>query len=320
MARFKKIFVVAPSGGVTGGPELLHQLVYTLRNQGQEAYISYFPFDGEQVCPEPYKKYGVIAVPVEDSPENAVIVPEVYTGLAKRFKKAKSIVWWLSVDNYSYQGGLGRLWFTRRLWELKHSLKGNRASCIASLRKYEHLTQSHYAREFLKKRGIASLMLSDFLNDEHFGLNQEIKLKQIAFNPVKGYRTTKRLIELNPDIKFVPIKGLTPAGVKQLLESSMIYIDFGHHPGKDRMPREAAMAGCCVITGKQGAAAFYEDVAISDEYKLDESAPEFYESFRQCVLKTFDDFDAATERFAAYRERIASEKSVFESQAKTLFI
>lgn len=320
MGRFKKIYILAPAGGITGGPELLHQFGAVLRSLGQEAYINYFPFEVSQECPEPYKKYAVPVANIEDETGNAIIVPEVLTGLIKRFRQAHVMIWWLSVDNYAYQGSLGRFWFRRRVSELKQFLKGNRALRISSLKKYEHLTQSHYACEFLKRFEISSQMLSDFLNEEHFGSRQQIKLKQIAFNPVKGYQTTRRLIERNPDIKFVPIKGLTPAGVKSLLEASMIYIDFGHHPGKDRMPREAAVAGCCVITGIQGAAAYYEDIAIPDEYKLRETDPKFHEKFRACVLKTFENFDEASRQFDVYRERISSEKIVFESQVKNIFI
>ena len=29
-----------------------------------------------------------------------------------------------------------------------------------------------------------------------------------------------------------------------------LYIDFGGFPGKDRLPREAVMHDCCIITGK----------------------------------------------------------------------
>lgn len=55
------------------------------------------------------------------------------------------------------------------------------------------------------------------------------------------------------------------------MSKSKVYIDFGNHPGKDRIPREAAISGCIVITGKRGAAAFAEDVCIPETYKFDES-------------------------------------------------
>ena len=46
------------------------------------------------------------------------------------------------------------------------------------------------------------------------------------------------------------------------------YIDFGPHPGMDRLPREAALAGCIVITNREGAAAHDEDVPLPPEYKF----------------------------------------------------
>ncbi|KAL3809235.1 hypothetical protein ACHAXA_005283 [Cyclostephanos tholiformis] len=46
------------------------------------------------------------------------------------------------------------------------------------------------------------------------------------------------------------------------------YIDFGPHPGMDRLPREAALAGCIVITNREGAAAHDEDVPLPQEFKF----------------------------------------------------
>ena len=38
-------------------------------------------------------------------------------------------------------------------------------------------------------------------------------------------------------------------------------VDLGHHPGKDRLPREAALAGCVTVVGRAGAAVFADEVA-----------------------------------------------------------
>ena len=319
MGRFKKIYILAPAGGVTGGPELLHQLGATLRQLGQDAYITYVPFGDQQKCPKPYIKYNVPIDQVDDTFGNAVLIPEVYTAVANKFKKATPIIWWLSVDNYSYQGGLSVFWIKRRLIELMHVLKGNRSPFLSALRKYEHLTQSYYAREFLKDHGITSTMLSDYLNEEHFLGRSVEKAKQIAFNPKKGQHITKALIKAHPDFQFVAIQGLDAAGVRELLERSMIYIDFGHHPGKDRMPREAAMAGCCVVTGRQGSAAFDEDVSIPAKYKLEEKSNTFQKEFRLLVINIFDNFDACSSDFSRYREMISNEKNVFQEQTQAFF-
>ena len=53
-----------------------------------------------------------------------------------------------------------------------------------------------------------------------------------------------------------------------LLKRSKVYIDFGPHPGMDRLPREAALAGCVVLTNREGAANFEEDVPLPSEFKF----------------------------------------------------
>ena len=47
-------------------------------------------------------------------------------------------------------------------------------------------------------------------------------------------------------------------------------MDFGFHPGQDRLPREAAILKNCIITNKEGSAAIFQDVPIADEFKFNE--------------------------------------------------
>lgn len=320
MGRFNKVFIVAPAGAVTGGPELSHQLAACLRAQGQDAYMAYYPFEGEHECPAPYLKYGVPSAKIDDEFGNAVVIPEIYTAFAAGFKKAQPVIWWMSVDNYLYSGRLSWFWLRRKILELLAVLRGRRNPSVASMGKLQHLAQSVYAQRFLASFGLESHVVSDYLNEEHFeSKSTHVKERQIAFNPKKGKRVTNRLIRANPDIKFVPIQGLSASGVKELLARSMVYIDFGHHPGKDRMPREAAMAGCCVVTGRRGSAAVAEDVFIPEKYKLDEYASDFDASFREIVLSIFDNYEASASEFSAYRDKIRNEKNVFEAEVRRYF-
>ena len=99
---------------------------------------------------------------------------------------------------------------------------------------------------------------------------------------------------------------------------SMVYIDFGTHPGKDRLPREAAMCGCCVITGRKGSAAYAEDVTIPEEYKFTEGAediPRIIDAIRGCLTE----FEKKQKLFEEYRKCIQEEKSVFRESVKQLF-
>ena len=47
-------------------------------------------------------------------------------------------------------------------------------------------------------------------------------------------------------------------------------MDFGYHPGKDRMPREAALFGNCIITNQKGSAKNNLDIPIKSKYKFSE--------------------------------------------------
>ena len=120
-----------------------------------------------------------------------------------------------------------------------------------------HLVQSEYARNHCKYLGISGdkiKYLGDYLRDEFIEnalKTCEIeKQNMVAYNPKKGMEFTKKLISLAPDIEWIPLQGLTPDEMSLLLRSVKVYIDFGEHPGMDRIPREAAISGCCVITGR----------------------------------------------------------------------
>ena len=149
-----------------------------------------------------------------------------------------------------------------------------------------NLCQSFYAVDFVKNMGIPKkkiAYLSDYINDLYIKdikkNNKSHRSNIVLYNPKKGYTFTKKLIKYCQDRKcnwkWVPLINMTNAEVKSYLENCKVYIDFGNHPGKDRFPREAAISGCCIITGKKGAAAYYEDVPIPDQYKFQDIKDNF---------------------------------------------
>ena len=70
-------------------------------------------------------------------------------------------------------------------------------------------------------------------------------------------------------MQFIRLENMNPQQLCDALDKSMIYIDFGNHPGKDRIPREACCRNCIVMTSKLGSANNSYDVPIPDEYKFD---------------------------------------------------
>lgn len=266
-----EIFVLCPSGSVTGGAECLHQFVDALRLAGSDAYISYIPDKSGAGSNEFFSNYdSPIKNPVDEE-KNLIVIYERYTALLKQFKYAKKAVFWLSVDNYLYRKRDSKI---RDFIMKVRSLKSTRIP-VSNMQNITHLSQSKYATEFLKEFNHTSIHIGDYLNDDFFvnvenvkNLNHE-KLDQVAFNPKKGKKFLDFIMKKHPEITFIPIENMTREEVVTLLAKSKIYIDLGYHPGKDRIPREAATLGCCIITSKSGSAANNIDVPIPKGYKFD---------------------------------------------------
>ena len=76
---------------------------------------------------------------------------------------------------------------------------------------------------------------------------------------------------------------MSRAEVRKALCTVKVYADFGSHPGRDRMPREAALCGACVLTNRRGSANFAEDVPLPTLYKLDQDDPAFAQNVGRTI-------------------------------------
>lgn len=103
---------------------------------------------------------------------------------------------------------------------------------------------------------------------------------------------------------------MTAEEVHALLCRAKCYIDFGNHPGQDRIPREAAAAGCCVITDRRGSAANDMDVPIPTTYKFDD-VPQAIPAILSCIRDCLADYEGHTRDFDSYRAMIAGQKEQF---------
>lgn len=318
----KKVYVCCPGGAVTGGPELLHQLVDALRTYNVDAYILYTPIEKNFEITKAYEHYNVPIAQYQkiEISNSLVILPEVSTGLVSLFDGAQIAIWWLSIDNYF--GYTGEKPFKEHLIHNVRVFFGKKLG-LKNLKKFIHFTQSEYARSYLERIGIDSEMLTDYLNETHLNQNHQLNKSNreniVAYNPKKGINFTKCLIDNNQDITFIPIQGMTPIQVRELLSRTKVYIDFGNHPGKDRFPREAAMAGCCIITGMRGSAANDIDVAIPKKYKINDlSSSQFDGEFKKIIKEIFEDFDCCSADFNSYRHQIKLEPMLFKEQVKKI--
>ena len=325
-----EIYVLCPAYTKTGGPELLHQLVKELTDNGINAYITYFKINknNNEYTPNDFKKYITeyrLLKDINDHKDNIVITPEAVLPLklTKKIKNTKKILWWLSVDNFKKTHTIKNVMKNYPIYTaLILMIKGEITYNFDYIKTFNyHLCQSHYSIEYLKSNEITNrYYLSDYINDEYLILGDEYGEKEdiITYNPKKGIEFTKKLIKSSPNLNFIPIKNLTTEQVKELLLKSKVYIDFGNHPGKDRIPREAAMCGCCIITNKQGSAKYYEDVSINDEFKFEDNE-ENINAIRNKITNCIENYDIEIKKFNTYRNDIKQEKQKFKEDVKKFF-
>ncbi len=343
-----KIYVVAPATIATGGPELLHQLAFSLRQINIDAYMYYIPSKVQNPVHPAYKSYGNPFVrSIDDRHYHILIVPETFKTmkLLQCYRKIQKVIWWLSVDNF-YQSmfetaSVKGIWvqLINKLFKLvgfipkydlaEESLKFFQTYELNKDRNIKasilHLVQSNYARNHLILKGILPeriKYLSDYLHDDFlsFDYTKHVHNKEniVLYNPKKGYKFTKSLILNARHIKFIPIQNMDREDVITVMLKAKVYIDFGNHPGKDRMTREAAALGCIIITSKKGSAGNSKDVPISNRYKFidrQENIQEIVALIEDCLLN----YDKHIENFFAYRKKIFLEKQIFYNDLKEVF-
>jgi len=314
--KYKSLIILCRGNSVTGGSELVHQLSHELTALNFNSSVAYYPFTEKFLIPEEYKIYDVKQSAFNDSDENIVILPEVATKFAWKIKHAKIAIWWLSVDNYYRRKGDNKIKDNIKYFK---DLLRFRLMPMKFMKNYFHFVQSIYAKNHLKDHGLESHFLSDYLNPVHFNKSSRAKEDLILYNPVKGERITKKLISMNKDFKFIPLRNLSNKQVQDLFKRAKLYIDFGNHPGKDRMPREAVMANCAIITGKKGSARNDIDVPIPKKYKFNDDMQIDNNLFRATVLDIFLNYEKNISNFSKYKVIIENEHAVFKTQVNSIF-
>lgn len=317
--KIQTIYIPLHNHVVTGGIEAMYQLYYSLKTLGKDVklilldlsihpqhnpnWLELHKLKLSTDYPKVYEKYKIdpkdIVSEIKDSKNNFIITPEIFPDILSTFKNIQKGIWWLSVDN-----GMGddqRDFITQRLtpdiW---------------------NFYQSEYAHWFLINKGAQKLAkLTDFISWEYRDLNINIKNKKdiILYNPKKGRDITNKIIETHPQFTFIPIQNLTPPQIKNLMLESKLYIDFGNHPGKDRIPREAALCGCCVITNFKGSAMFFDDVNIYNTYKFENDLTNLV----NLIPDIFNKFEFHHSQFSFYRSQIEFEEEQFILETKKIF-
>lgn len=338
-----KIYVAIPNLTPQGGVESLYQLVSGCREIGYNAYIYYFDQNkAEAEIPDCMRiKYNLqVAEMVEDITENIIVFPETYTYPLKKFHQIKKCIWFLSLDYYLESALVYKARKSLRKWELPIFLLPAVVCARAilepsSLRRIRiqkdripyYLYNCEYAYKYIKSACSYSYFahyLCGPIDDSYFQLEFDIKKeKVVSYNPKKSTSYTNKLIELvsvtRPDILFIPIKDMSTEEVRLLLMRSAVYMDLGKFPGPERIPREAAMMRCNIITSTMGSAGDNDvDVPIRASYKF-ELVDSNLEKIEELLIDMVDNYDFYVEAFDEYRQKTIEQKQRMLSDIKEFF-
>ncbi len=346
-----KVFVMAPANTFTGGPEILHQVAADIKTTFKvNVNMVYLPLLENNPIHENFKKYKLdYSNFVDDNENNILIIPEHYQFLehSLKYKKIKKILWWLSIDNYfGYKFRYNYNKFLRSIIKIPFNILKifNKMTynifgiytyhdylkflySYYNLRKFKelkqidlHLSQSNYAFNYLKAYFKNLKFLSDYQRDE---ILKNIKnFKKNKKNLICYSSKSNEFIESIQsayNFKMIKLSGLNTKQIINIFKKTKVYLDFGYHPGKDRMPREAALFDNCIITNKKGSAKNKLDIPINEKYKIEEKKTNL-KKIEKIILNIFNKHRNELKYFKKYKKIILNEKKVFYKDLKKIFV
>lgn len=257
----------------------MHQLVDSIRRQGGEAYLAPMPGYENKSPAQRYSHYDVSDCLPRDG--DTIVVPEIAVSLLDNFPNSDKYIWWLAAGYHEADA--------------------------------THLCQSEYAGSVINNNSQNFYKLSDYTV-----LYEKPDIKKdgsIAYSGRKGAEYMVPVMERMTKTKFVKIDGMSRNEVAEVLSRADIYLDLGSHPGKDRMPREAALMDALVITSTEGSAGHHEDVPIAT--KADRANPE---EVINTICAVWTNRGYYLNKQKEYVSIIKKEKEVFDEEVRRIFL
>ena len=320
----------------TGGPNSLHQLGSLLQKKGLDVRMVYT--NPSLKLPDRLAVYNIPIVDsvsdISDTPENVFIVPEDSIDYLDSFKNIKKCIWWLSLHYYLIK--LDRDYFIHDvipkfpkslyiLPRLYLRIKRGRHQKYYIPQPDDgifHLYNCEYVRQYLEDCGVpsANMCYSCGPIESIYHQPNDISIKEniVLYNPKKGYEFTKKILSrLNKlGVKTIPIQNLTAPEIKSLMDRSKVYIDFGFFPGYERIPREAVISNCTILTSRTGAAANNVDIPIPDDFKI-ESKDENIDIIINKIEYMLDHYSEILPIYESFRIKVKMESTFLDNGADT---
>lgn len=301
-----QILHMCPANMATGGTEGIHNLVHYLSKCGADAKVWYVGRDLSNPQPKEYEKYACDYVTeMPKGFKGCVIFPEVWGNsvILPEYSECVVAINWQGVDVYNWHNP-----------ENKRGLFLQRKDTI-------HIANSDYAVDYLRNLGLHPIKISDCLNDDYFqDFSEEFSRDdKVLYNPTSAKMTqfqetvmARCTTELG--IRFKALEGYSRPQLIDLFRRSKLYIDFGVFSGRERLPREAVMCGCCILTSNKGTASYFWDNSIPESYKI-----ENIDDAVAKIKKILGNYDLCKPDFDEYRHLLRQDKNNYFNEVERLY-
>ncbi len=344
-----KIYIYAPAKTFTGGPECLHQLAFYINKIFKvKTLIYYLPNEIKNPVHKNFKHYKINYTNIiEDQKDNILIMPEHYSYLKAglQYNNIKKIIWWLSVDNYfGFRFKHKNKKIIRSFFKIPYNI-------ISTFNKFTnfyfgiltyhdylkiiykflnlnkqkeinqasfHFMQSYYAYDYLNEKLNNLYFLFDFQNKKKIQSSKNNLRKENLICYSNKSNEFIQLLKNSSNEEFIELKDFTSEQMINIFKKSKIYIDFGYHPGKDKMPREAVIFNNCIITNLKGSAQNKFDIPIYKNFKFEQKFNDL-SRIKLLINNFFKNYKKEIKKFKNYKKKVLNEEKEFKKQLQQIF-
>lgn len=173
-------------------------------------------------------------------------------------------------------------------------------------------TQSFYGQSFVKRHlQREAFLLTDYPRPLPRVSDVRRQPNLVTYNGAKGQWKIAELRDLLPDVEFRPIQGMSFDEVCRTLAAAALYVEIGHLPGRDRLPREAALLGTPTVMLARGAGFCWDDFPIGVDYRIPYTI-DWATHMAPVIRSALDDPGATRTAQEPFRAWVSQEKDRYE--------
>ena len=170
-------------------------------------------------------------------------------------------------------------------------------------------TQSYYGQSFVRRHlNRDAFIITDYPRPMPSLSDVKRQPNLVAYNGAKGQWKIRELRELLPDVEFLPLQGMSFEEVCRALATASVYVEIGHLPGRDRLPREAALLGTPTVLLARGAGFCWKDFPLGVDYRIPYTV-DWAQHMAPVIQAALDDPATIRQVQEPFREWVAGEKA-----------